>query len=72
MNRLPKHIIDNIFQYDNTYREIYSKCMKDIKNLEPSIIYGFTPCMYRVKRTKPFYGEVKIFDNTKKVIMFQY
>jgi hypothetical protein len=68
MNFLPNDLKCKIYQYDNTYREIYSKCMKNIKDLEPSIIYKTIPCMYRVKRTKPFYGEVKIFNNKIKKI----
>lgn len=29
-NLLSKHIIDHIFEYDNTYREIYSKCINQV------------------------------------------
>jgi hypothetical protein len=65
---LPQDLINKIYEYNPSHREKYFECMEDISKLEPSMIYKCTPCMYRVKMTKPFYGEVKIFSNKIKKI----
>lgn len=51
LTNLPKHIIDNIFEYDNTYREIYSKCMIELINyMRISLFTGLSK--YTIKNNK--------------------
>lgn len=59
---LPKNIINLIFSFDPTYKELYDLVMQDIINIVPS--YDI-PCMYKVKDTKEFLSFIRKFKTIK-------